>query len=201
MFDIYRDDATQELFSECLRNFSSRHQSCYWFMGDGVLILSSDPILVKILENNMGVAPKEIRSFDFGGLCLDPSQRLSGTYNCGLFFKQGACLSDCGYGASTTGNDSTIILSDSGAKLSKFVKPVFDKHIKDFNIDVNSNFPLVDPIEPMLYVRATVNNRELKGLENDGCYCSRLLFKFAVDCLVHNLNNATNNSLDNQRSL
>lgn len=197
MLDDYRIDTAQELFSRAVKGF--KDQSVYGFENDGILVLTTDLQLLKELANI--AKEKNIRFFDFGGFSLNPDQKLPRYYNNCLLFEQGEYLDSFEYGAGKTGGGETIVLSNSMTKLTKFIRPIYNKHIRDFNIDFNSQSPCVDPIVPMLYVKASINNHLLEGLNNNGCYCSKLLLRYAVEDLMSTIANAKDKRIDDQQNI
>ena len=187
MFTDFRDDDTQKLFSKALHDFSNT--SCYGFRNNGMIVLTSDYELLKILANIerqdiINNTPNnknesQIEMFNFGNFNLDQNQKLSIRYSNALYFRQGRYTDGCDYGADTIGGEKTLILTDSPIKLKKFINPIFQKHFSDFSIDLYGYSLFTDPTEALLRTELVVDNKKL-DLSNDGNYCSRLLFRSAV---------------------
>ena len=211
MFEDYREDATQDLFSQAIRIFERK--PCYAFKNNGIVVFTSDQQLLKILadmeqeSNNENCEndeePKKVHFLDFGDFKLNPNQKIPMSYSNCIFFEQESCRNGFGYGSGTAGGGTTIMLADSMKKLTRLIKPIVDKHVSDFHIDFNNNTPCVDPIVPLLAVKSSVNNRLIEGLNNDGLYCSKLLLRAAIYDLTEAIHHAENKQPDNekQRSL
>ena len=203
MFEDYNKNySTQGLFSEAVKSF--RDQPCYGFENNGTILLTSDPYLLELLalieqatsnsEHKNSGESKQLKFLDFGGFGINPNHKISAFYNNCLFVLQGEYHDDIEYGPGTVGGGRTIILSDSMNKIKKFIKPIYDKHIEDFHIDFNKQTACANPVVPLLSFQVCVNNKMLKGLKNNGCYCSKDLLKSANE----DLNQAIDRELQNQ---
>ena len=206
MFTDFRDDDTQNLFTKALDGFGKF--SFYGFKNNGIIILTSDFRLLEILANmeqqEINNTPKnkkkrKIEMLNFGDFKLDRNQKLSTTYSNALYFIQGTYTNGCGYGAGEIGGEKTLILADSPTKLKKFINPIFKKHFLDFNIDLYSSSLFADPTEPLLKAELVVDNNRLT-LNNDGNYCSRLLFRSATDDICSAIDKAGKQKLQDNVS-
>ena len=112
---------------------------------------------------------------------------MSNYYSNGIFFRQGIYADDYGYGPGQIGGEFTLIVADSPQNLKKYIRPVFEKHFSDFGIDLSKNSWFADSSEALLSVKLSIENNLVNTLNNDGNYCSRLLFKTAIEDILHKI--------------
>ena len=193
MFTDFRNDDTQNLFNYALKRLN--HGYYNGFNGDDVLVISSDYELLETLKkieqneiNNNATDKKnnvKIEDLNYSIFQLDPNQKLSNYYRNALYFEQGRYLDDYGYGPGEIGGEITLFLSNTPSKLIPFVKPVIEKHLSDFDIDLYQTSLFTDPSEALLMTKLSINNKRVEKLSNSGNYCSRFLLRSAPEDITH----------------
>ena len=207
MFTDFRNDDTQNLFTEAVKSFKGR---CYGFENGSIIVLTTDSALLKTLakiqqEDNLvktqsGEKFGKINKLNFGGFGIDPNQKLSTVFSNALYFKQGEYANLCdAYSPEMIGGEKTLVLSSSAEEFKKFIIPIFEKHYSDFNIDLYNQSWFVDPTEPRIRVNLVVNNKAVE-LQNDGVYCSRLLFREAPEEISKSIDHSLFGSNEKERN-